>query len=312
MGTFDNCFLFFDNPRGGVEHIQWMHDNAPWVKAVFLNVNPYTPEQWEATAVIPECKRLGIIYGPWARTWTGERHPDGTEKFDRAMVDLVDDVMSDWNAPGIVNPEKEMDGHQDDLNYIASTMNGKDYALSVQPIPFGNIDWNVVKDVPILPQIMPKDQGRTWNVEEVRNLWWSRGPKCIYMTYESKSAPTDFILKASYSIFTGDPLMAGFTLPAWAPTSTGWKGCNDQPIPVPPEDDMAVGVVRSCKLAYQDLLESSAASNWRKDNPGELAKIEAYANSPADTPPPTGIKTEFGKGLIHLIDARKYADGTHS
>lgn len=308
MATFDQCFLFFDNPHGGVEDIEYLVHNAPWVKGVFLGINkPYTWEQWHnETQVVRECKRLGLFYGPWART--GHPPPEGTG-FEPEIVDELVDIMSGEGLPGIVNGEVEIDFNQPALDYIVTECVGLDWALSTLARPMHSLHYTGVKIV--LPQIMPADQQipsyDPKNVEAIRDEWHAFGVSCAYMTYGAYSwmNPTTFILNAPYSIFPGDPLMATRTVEQWAPIAATYHGCKKGEAVLP------VGVVKSAMEAYASILNSSSAKNWREQNPGELDKVQKYAASAPGTAPPTGVTTEFGKGLISLIDARKYADGTH-
>ena len=51
-------------------------------------------------------------------------------------------------------------------------------------------------------------------------------------------------------------------------------------------------------------------NQWRKDNPGEYKAIADYYEG-ATMPLPTNVKTQFGLGLLALVNAGKYGDGTH-
>jgi len=305
MSSWATCFLFLDNPRGGVEDIAYLKEKAPWIKGILLNVHSHTAEEWQATTVIDKCKANGLFYGPWAR-------PEKHGVFIPEIVDYCISVSDKWKTLGLINPEKEIDSNQDALNYIVAKVGSRDYALSVQPTPFASIDWSVAGHLPILPQIMPVDQqGKHYDTEALKQEWWKLGVKCIYMTFGvfGGMKPTDFVLKAPYSLFTGDPIMASYSVEPWAPTSSGWVGCN----PNEGEDDMPVGTVKSLNDAYDDILNSSAAQKWRTDNPGEYDKVQKYFNAPSGTEAPTtGINTEFGKGLIALIEGKRFADGTHA
>ena len=58
--------------------------------------------------------------------------------------------------------------------------------------------------------------------------------------------------------------------------------------------------------AIQHLLAAKRISNtsqsYRKDNPNEYAKVEAYLDGGAR---PTGVSTEMGLGLIEIEDVRR-------
>ena len=47
---------------------------------------------------------------------------------------------------------------------------------------------------------------------------------------------------------------------------------------------------------------SALSQSYRKDNPAEYAKVEAYLNGGTR---PTGVKTEMGLGLIEVEDVRR-------
>lgn len=70
------------------------------------------------------------------------------------------------------------------------------------------------------------------------------------------------------------------------------------------------GVRKEISTAWTAFEESTVPGNWRKDNPGEYNKIKAYYED--DTKPePTGITTNFGKGLLAVVNAGKYGHGTY-
>jgi len=47
---------------------------------------------------------------------------------------------------------------------------------------------------------------------------------------------------------------------------------------------------------------SAQSQSYRKDNPAEYAKVEAYLEGGAR---PTGINTEMGMGLVEVEDVRR-------
>lgn len=304
MSGFDTNFLFLDRPDGGVEDIQYLKEKCPWIKGVFCNVHSHDADEWNV--VRDRCKQHGLFCGPWARVAKGD--PNNPE-FDPTLVDKVVAIADLWVSRGIVNCEKEIDGHQDALDYIVSVVGRRDFALSVQPIPFADLDWSVARQYPVLVQIMPVDQGNIVHDPEVlKRLWWSRGIDCVFATYGvfGGMKPDLFTLKASYSLFTGDPIMASYTVEKWAPTSSGYIACKPQEAP------KVVGVTRSISDAYTQILQSNPAKVWREANPGELEKITTYWNASPGTPPPEGVTTKFGLGLVALIEARRYAEGSHN
>jgi len=225
MTAFDSCFLFLNNPAGGVEDIAWLKQNCPWVKGVFCNVRDYAPNEW--TSVRTRAIYHELFCGPWGRTTAPDRHV-----FLPGIVDLIIHTADAWNSPGIINSEVELDGNQAALDYIVKSIGTRDCAISMQSNPFDSIDWSVIGDIPILVQIFPVE-APGYEPIPTRNKWWSRGAKCVYMTYGTYGGmkPTDFPLVAPYSLFTGDIIMANHTAPLWSPTATGYQACKEASVP---------------------------------------------------------------------------------
>ena len=225
---FDTCFLFLDNPNGGVEDFTYLKEKCPWVKGIFCNVHAFEPEQWEAI-VRPRALSHGLFCGPWGRTAKGD--PNNPE-FSFEIVDKIIATADKWQSPGIINSEREMKARQDALDYIVRKVGKRDCALSVEPIPFANVDWSVAENIPVLPQMFPADWGQNPPSTTIREMWWSHGIKCVYMTYGvyGGMTPDLFSLQAPYSLFTGDVIMASYSVEKWSPTSIGWIACK----PVPP------------------------------------------------------------------------------
>lgn len=69
------------------------------------------------------------------------------------------------------------------------------------------------------------------------------------------------------------------------------------------------GVKTEVDVAWNRFQASSLFEQWHNDNPGEYEKIWNYRQS--DGPEPVGIETEFGLGLLALVKAGKYGDGTY-
>jgi hypothetical protein len=218
----DYCFLFLDNPQGGVEDFAWLKTNAPWIKAVFCNVRDYPVSQWELT-VRPRATSNGFICGAWGRT-TGD-----LGKFDPNIVDRIIATNDKWDSPGLINCEKEIDNNQSALQYIVKKIGSRpNYGLSVEPTPFHSLDWSIAQHLTIHPQIFPAEQHINYDPIDVRNLWWKHGVTCVYMTYGTYAgaSPTDYELIAPYSLFTGDPIMATYEVAKWHPISIGFQGCK--------------------------------------------------------------------------------------
>jgi hypothetical protein len=68
------------------------------------------------------------------------------------------------------------------------------------------------------------------------------------------------------------------------------------------------GVRSEVDAAWDRFEVSSVPAQWRKDNPGEWEAIANYRRS--DGQAPDGIETQFGLGLLALVNAGKLGDGT--
>lgn len=230
MSLFETCFLMLDNPRGGVEDISYIAAKAPWLKGVFCNVRDYAPADWQT--VRQRCNAFNLFCGPWGRTTT----PPGSDskEFDPNILELIIKTADAWGSePLIVNSESELKGSGADLtHYIAAEVGIRQAAISMEPWPFANVDWVPVGHLPVLPQIFG-----TWNTKtvEAKAEWHRVGVKCVYHTFGAFDGATSasYPLKAPYSIFPGDGIMATYSLEAWAPTSTAYKGCVEVAPPPP-------------------------------------------------------------------------------
>ena len=69
------------------------------------------------------------------------------------------------------------------------------------------------------------------------------------------------------------------------------------------------GVHTETQVAWDRFENSSLFKTWKDDNPKEYEALSNYRVS--DSQPPTNIKTQFGLGLLALINAGKYGDGTY-
>lgn len=69
------------------------------------------------------------------------------------------------------------------------------------------------------------------------------------------------------------------------------------------------GVKTEVDVAWDRFEESSVFEKWSVDNPGEYNRIQDYRQS--DGLEPVDIETEFGKGLVAMVNAGKLGDGTY-
>ena len=63
-------------------------------------------------------------------------------------------------------------------------------------------------------------------------------------------------------------------------------------------------------LAWQEITAKPDA--WRAANPREWAAIQAYEAAAPGTEAPTTIRSATGRMLLGIVEARRYADGTHA
>jgi hypothetical protein len=309
--AFRHPFLFARMPGGNIETICDQARSAGF-HTIFFNVGGevgYDPDKW--SVCIDRAVRGDLRYGPWVRT-QNEEH-----EFDPALVDYVRETAYDWNGPPyIVNSEAEIKGSGAECTgYIAQTINEDDAAVSVEARPFTDVHWYPLAHIPVLPQIFP-ESGLT-SVDVVKREWWAWGVNCVFPTFASYGGrrPTDYDLNAPYSVYTADDIGPHLTH-LWSPTSYTYEGCQRVPIPPdPPKPQPEVkvaGVKTEVERAWVAFDESSVPQSWRRDNPGEYNAIKAYYTSATAPDPSANVKSKFGIGLLALVNAGKWGDGTHA
>lgn len=300
--VFTQCFFFLRQHDAGVENIADM--KAAGFSGVFCNIgDPASPP--EAWSVIRQrCANEGMFCGPWART--------GLDSFEIERLNLIIQTADAWHSPLIVNSESEIKASGSVFtSLIRRAIGDRDGAISTLDRPMASVQWTEVADIPILPQLFP-DGGR-FHISEVKQEWHDYGVQCVFPTYASYGGrkPSDYILKAPYSIYTADD--CGLNYDAWKPTSSGYIGCVQiEPEPEPEPEVKVAGVKTETDKAWDHFEEAKFLNQWYEDNPGEYTKIKNYKNAEPGTPAPLGIRSDFGKGLLALVEAGKYADGTHS
>lgn len=69
------------------------------------------------------------------------------------------------------------------------------------------------------------------------------------------------------------------------------------------------GVKTEVDVAWAHFENSNVFGKWRTDNPGEYNRIQDYRVS--DGPEPEEIETDFGQGLVSMVNAGKLGAGTY-
>lgn len=191
--------------------------------AVFCNVGDFPPTDWET--VRERAVQSGVVCGPWART------ADADGDWDEERLHLLIDVATDWESPYIVNSEAELKGSGDQLtSYIAAACGENDWALSMEPWPFEDVDWTAIK-VPVLPQVFGPDWGA--KILHVRQGWQARNVRCVVCTFGSyNGVPADYDRLSPYGVYTADDCANDYA--SWAPLGVYTADrCGGGPMPDP-------------------------------------------------------------------------------
>lgn len=197
MSVFvDTNHLFLRAPDGGVEDVANMASNG--FGAIFCNIGDYPLDRWQL--IRDRAVTAGVQCGPWLRTAEG-----GSGTFDPERLGFLIDVADEWGSPLIVNAESELKGTAGDVtSFIAEECGDRDWALSMEPWPFANVDWTPVGHVPIMPQIF----GEQWGRDEEATIaeWFRVGAGCVVSTYGTYggSTPAMYSRLAPYGLYTAD------------------------------------------------------------------------------------------------------------
>lgn len=300
--VFKETFFFLRQHDAGVENISDM--KAAGFAGVFCNIgdDASPPEAW--INIRSRCVQNNMFCGPWLRT-TDESNTFSWERFNWLLA--VADLWNPLTGIVIVNSESELQGTQDTITVpMREKLGDRDAAVSMEPQPFDNVHWYPLKSIPVLPQFS-SSVGRT-DVIAMRDLWHAYGVDCVFPTYGSfgGSKPSDYELKSPYSVYTADD--CGQNYAAWSPVAGTYNGCKD--IEPEPEEKVA-GVKTEVDKAWTFFQAASVPDKWEEQNQGEFIKIKTYYETKTPVNPPTGITSAFGKGLLALVEAGKWADGSH-
>jgi hypothetical protein len=212
--------LFLRNPRGGVEDVANMRTHG--FGAIFCNIKDYPVSDWQL--IRDRAASFGVVCGPWLRT----TYASG---FEPALLELLISTAEAWGTPFIVNSESELKDSGNDLtDYIAEQCAGREWALSMEPWPFANVDWTPI-EVPVLPQIF----GPQWGADaaEARAEWQRCGVSCVVHTFGTYSGwtPELYDLLSPYGLYTADD--CGNDFARW-----GSRGTTMPCVSIPAEEAM--------------------------------------------------------------------------
>ena len=314
MGAFDQNWLFLRHPNGGVEDLAAMQ--AAGFGGVAVNIGDHDPSTWEQI-VRPRALSLGMWCGPWLHT----RNSEGTFASDR--LDALIACADRWASPLVVNSEKEIDGTGAACtSEIAAKVGTRDAAISMEAWLFNppSVDWTPVAHLPMCLQIFPEQPD--WpsnNPAGCKQHAHECGIRCVYFTFGAYGnfQPTQYDLQTPYSCYSADDM--GLFYAAWAPMGSNFVACIEEPKPPDPEPEpppnggeaVGIGAAQSCRDAWEAFKTASSLDAWRRDNPGEWQALQSYWIAEAGTGPPQ-IQSKTGLGLLGIVEARRYAEGTHA
>lgn len=307
MTVFDQPFLMLRNPRGGVEDLDQMKQAG--FAGIFCNIGDHGPEEW--ALIRDRARGQGMFYGPWLHT----RQADG--RFSPARLEWLVHVADQWHSPLIVNSEKEIDGSGDACTgMIAEEVGSRDAAISMEAWLFNppSVDWQPVAHLPMLLQIFPQESAPAKYPYGCKEHAHQCGVERVYFTFGSygDAVPAWYDLQAPYSVYTADDIGQGHYA-EWQPTSAGFNPYGNGGTTNGGETvTVGIGSAQSAREAFQLLGASSTLDAWRRDNPGEWQKLQAYWIAPAGTGPPAGINSNMGKAHLAVIEARRWAEGSHA
>jgi hypothetical protein len=220
--------LFLINPKGGVEDVKSMKDAG--FGMIFCNVLDFHPDDWQL--VRDRAASLGVVCGPWMRP------VDASFSFAREKFHRLVEIADEWDAPSIVNLEKELDGTGDEITgYVSDYMGDRDYAVSMEAWPFAATDWTPFKHAPVLPQIFPQEVEAANRPDDCRKQWWKVGVECCVFTFGTYwgQLPDTFDLLSPYGLYPADSVVFS----QWSPEGDH-QPCAKQPDPevptMPPVD----------------------------------------------------------------------------
>jgi len=240
---------------------------------VLCNVGDYGAEQW--AVVREEAQQAGAVCGPWLRTTDGH-------DFRPEFIDSLIRIADEWEAPFVVNSEKELDGSGNEYTtLIDSLCEGHDWALSMEPWPFASVDWGPIH-APVLPQLF----GPEWGVQEEDALeeWFRVGIKCVVPTYGTYSGwqPEMYGRLTPFGLYTADD--CGNDYASWSPLGVYEDRCGGGGVtPVPDPGGGMIGSQDGIVAAFNRLRDlDNKGTKLVKGADGKWPSLETLEDVPLD------------------------------
>jgi hypothetical protein len=202
MSVFDQAGVYARNPQGGVEHVQDLLDAG--FRWYAFNVGDHTVPEWKT--VIDRCRALGMPVFPWQYV-----------RSDDDVWALCRVARRRFGGRVIVNAEKPLDEGRVTAVTIRDATEGMDAAVSVEPLPYGNVDWTVLSERVIQLQLFPQENTTSQDPRACRLAYLAAGCKrADFMLGMHELTPASFPARQyGYSVYTVDDM--GPDCAAWGP-----------------------------------------------------------------------------------------------
>jgi len=246
---------------------------AAGFNAIFCNVRDFPPPDWEL--IRERAWAASVVCGPWART------VDEDGAWNEEVLHMLIDIATEWESPYIVNSEAELKGTGDQLtSYIAAACGDNDWALSMEPWPFADVDWSPIT-VPVLPQIF----GQQWGVDALhaRAGWQQRGVRCVVFTFGAyNGTPADYDRLMPYGAYTADDMGQNYS--AWSALGAGipCAAVDDRP-PVNGGGMTKIGSQDGIKAACNRLRDLDPSGTLLQKAGGSWPDISTLQGTPVES-----------------------------
>ena len=202
MSIFDQPGVYARNPQGGVEHVRELLDAG--FRWYAFNVGDHSLPEWQT--VIGRCRALEMPVFPWRFVHT-----------DADVRELCDLARGQFDGRVVVNAEKPLDEGRVTAEVIRDATEGMDAAVSVEPRPFGNVDWTILSDRVIQLQLFPQENPASRDPRARRLEYLAAGcRRADFMLGMHDETPASFPARQyGYSVYTVDDM--GLSCAAWGP-----------------------------------------------------------------------------------------------